>query len=78
MCFMLSKICHLTQTQYKVIIFFLTYLEVPEFICVFATCNNSQPVTKIIFLEVFLCKIFEVPKNGLVLIVTDWLISNNI
>lgn len=38
--------------------------HIPQFIRVLGGSNDSQPVTKIIFFQIFLRKVFEISRTG--------------
>merc|ERR1712001_232015 len=49
------------------LIFVIVDLEVSEFIRISGRCNNAKPVTEVVFLQILLCQILEVPlteRNG--------------
>merc|ERR1712018_575747 len=42
------------------LIFIIVNLEVSELICISSTCNNTKPITQIIFLQVLLSKVLKI------------------
>jgi len=45
------------------LLIFIVDLEVSELVCVLSGGNNTEPVTKVVLLQVLLRQIFQVPKE---------------
>jgi len=43
------------------ILFFIVDVEVSKFVAVLGVGNNSEPITEVVLLQIFLGKIFQVP-----------------